>query len=121
MTQAIRASALLALVSMFFVGVTPRTGQADESQSFDSEATAAAAGWVANEEAQKPDRNIDLGWQNSNLAGVAAAGEGGGLLHRSGTLPIAFYADPTIGEFTLDDPLSASGKVSLFFNDFDGY
>ena len=78
-----------------------------ETQTFDSEASAASSGWIANEEGQNPDRDCDgcetdLGWKNSNFAGGVAAGEGGGLTHRSGGLPIGFYADTTIGELTLD-------------------
>ena len=97
----------------------------EETQTFDSEPSAAAAGWLANEEGQNPERDCDLcetdlGWKSSNNAG-AAAGEGGGLLHRSGTLPIGFYADTTIGELTLEQPISASGKVYLGNLDFDGH
>ena len=92
-----------------------------EFQSFDSEASASADGWLANDEAQNPDREIDLGYWSTNHAGGAAAGEGGGLLHRSFGLPIGFYADTTIGELTLDVPFMASGKVALQNIDFDGH
>jgi hypothetical protein len=81
---------------------------------------------MANEEGQNPDRECDLcetdlGWKGSNAAGGATTGEGGGLLHRSGGLPIGFYGDTTIGELTLDMPISASGKVTLVNTDFDGH
>jgi hypothetical protein len=91
-----------------------------ETQSFPSAATAQTAGWIANPEATNPDRQCndapcatDLGWKNSNFAGGAAAGEGGGLLHRSGGLPVGFYADTTVGTLSLDMPLTAKGKVAF--------
>jgi hypothetical protein len=93
----------------------------EETQTFDSEESAATDGWMFNEEGQNPERicrdgelcETNLGWKDSDIAGGADAGEGGGLVHRSGTLPVGFYADTTIGELTLDMPISASGKVSL--------
>jgi hypothetical protein len=105
--------------------VVPADGQGVETQTFDSEASAASAGWLANDEGQNPQRDCtdcvtDLGWKNSNHAG-AKAGEGGGLLHRSGSLPVGFYADTTIGELTLEQPIVASGKVALVDIDFDGH
>ena len=92
-----------------------------ETQSFDSSATAEAAGWIFNDEAQNDERicqndelcETDLGWMSSNNAGGEDAGEGGGLVHRSGGQPIGFYGDLSIGELNLDMAFSASGKVSL--------
>ena len=118
-----------------------------ETQTFDSEGSALAAGWFFNEEGQSTERfkegetegnrcredapcETNLGWKDSHFAGGADPGEGGGLVHRSGGLPIGFYADTTIGELTLDMPFSASGKVSLVninanghyhFGFFDGH
>ena len=114
--------ALVVCSSVVFV----RGAVGQETQTFDSEVSASSAGWVANEEGQNPDRECDLcetdlGWRASDFAGGAAAGEGGGLLHRSGGLPIGFYGDTTIGELTLDMPISASGKVALVNTDFDGH
>ena len=109
-------SCLASLAVALFV----RGAFGQETQTFDSEASAAAAGWVANDEAQNPDRNIALGWQDGNQAGGAAAGEGGGLTHRTGQLPIGFYADTSIGDLSFDTPLSASGKLRLVNTDFDG-
>lgn len=99
-----------------------------ETQSFPSAATAQTAGWIANPEATNPDRQCndapcatDLGWKDSKFAGGAAAGEGGGLLHRSGGLPVGFYADTTVGTLNLDMPLTAKGKVVFQDLGFDGH
>lgn len=54
-------------------------------------------------------------------ASADAAGEGGRLLHRSFGLPIGFYADTTIGELTLEMPFMAAGKLTLQNIDFDGH
>ena len=42
-------------------------------------------------------------------------------MHRSGGLPIGFYADTTIGDLTLEQPISASGRAYLGNVDFDGH
>ena len=109
------------IVLVTLAAMCPAAMAQTETQTFDNEAGAAAAGWLANEVAQDPVRNIDLGYKASNIAGGAAAGEGGGLLHRSFGLPIGFYADTTIGELTLDMPFMAAGKVALQNIDFDGH
>ena len=109
-----------------------------ETQTFDSEDSAAATGWTFNEEGQSTERYLEgetednrcrvdapcetnLGWKESNFAGGDSAGEGGGLVHRSGKLPVGFYADTTIGELTLDMPITASGKVSLHNMNANGH
>lgn len=109
-----------------------------ETQTFDSEGSAESAGWIFNEEGQSTERykegetegnrcredapcETNLGWKDSNFAGGADAGEGGGLVHRSGGLPIGFYADTSIGALTLDMPFSASGKVSLVNMNANGH
>lgn len=97
-----------------------------ETQRFDSEARTSAAGWMANDEGRRSRRGCrfcetDLGWKDTNLAGGAGAGEAGGVLHRSGGLPIGFYGDTTIGELTLDMPIAARGRVVLVNYDFDGH
>jgi hypothetical protein len=124
-----RFHATIVIPSILGIMLWSSTAQAQtETQTFDSAASAAAAGWLTNDEGMNPDRGCvdadcatDLGWKDSNLAGGAAAGEGGGLLHRSGDLPIGFYADTTIGELNLDMPFSASGKVALTNINFDGH
>lgn len=98
---------------------------ADETQTFDSAESAEADGWVFNDEAQNSARDCegcetDLGWRPSNNAG-GTEGEGGGLLHRSFSLPIGFYADVSIGELTLEMPFGAGGQLSLNNIDFDGH
>ena len=99
-----------------------------ETQTFESAASAETAGWLTNDEGRNEDRGCqddicatDLGWKDSNLAGGAAGGEGGGLLHRSGDLPIGFYADTTIGILNLEIPFFARGKVALANINFDGH
>ena len=97
--------------SIFYLMLTITGTQAQtETQTFDSAGSAENAGWIFNEEGQNSDRECqdgavcetNLGWKDSNSVGGAAAGEGGGLVHRSGGLPVGFYADTTIGELTLD-------------------
>ena len=109
-----------------------------ESQTFDSAASSEAAGWTFNDEGQSTERfdenevqdnrcsedapcETNLGWKSSNFAGGVDAGEGGGLVHRSGGLPVGFYADTTIGELNLDMPITASGKVSLVNMNANGH
>ena len=111
-----------AAVTLLFL-VRPASAQT-ETQTFDSELSAADAGWVANDEAQNPERDCadcltDLGWKNTGFAG-GSAGEAGGLLHRSGGLPVGYYGDLSIGALSLDMKIEASGKVVLINEDFDG-
>ncbi len=113
---------------MITAGHTHITNAQTESQSFASAASAQTAGWITNPEGANPERGCqdgpcatDLGWKNSRFAGGAAAGEGGGLLHRAGGLPVGFYADTTIGSLDLEKPLNAKGKVVLQDLGFDGH
>ena len=97
-----------------------------ETQSFASEETAQTAGWIFNDEGQNPARECDgcetdLSWKPTNFAGGAEAGEGGGLAHRSGGIPVGFYGDLSIGQLSLDDALMASGKITLVNTNFDGH
>ncbi len=122
----LRSYCLGSIGTLFLAVVGAALNAQEETQTFDSAESAEAAGWIFNEEAQNPERDCDgcetdLGWKDSNEAGGDAAGEGGGLLHRSFGLPIGFYADTTIGELTLDMPFSAKGKVGLANIDFDGH
>ena len=81
---AVLSIALLPLFSAFIQAQT-------ETQTFDSAASAEAAGWIFNEEGQSSERfdedeieenrcnedapcETDLGWKNSNNAGGANAG-----------------------------------------------
>lgn len=112
------------LLATVFLSGSSAHGQT-EAQAFVDEQSAQTAGWSFNDEGQNPARECtdcatDLGWKPTNIAGGAAAGEGGGSLHRSGTLPVGFYGDIAIGELTLDMRISATGKVGLVNRDFDG-
>ena len=137
-----KAACSLFMALLAFTHVQAQT----ETQTFASAESAEAAGWIFNSEGQSTERYMegeieenrcredapcetDLGWKPSNFAGGADDGEGGGLVHRSGGLPVGFYADTTIGELSLDMPITASGKVSLvnmnanghyYFGFFDG-
>ena len=82
---------------------------ATEMQSFDSEAAAAAAGWMGSNN-RDAGSGCDYGWSDSANAG-GTAGEAGGDFARYGTSN--WYADTTIGTLTLDDPMAASGTFRL--------
>ncbi len=90
-----------------------------ETQTFDSEASASAAGWT--EVGSRADGH-DFGFSDTNNAeGASGKGEGGGMVRRTGTDPHRYYADLTvggIGDLTTD--LHATGKVKLQNIDFDG-
>jgi len=124
-----RTWAPVALAAWMITASHARVGSAQtEAQSFASASSAQAAGWLTNPEGANPERGCqdgpcatDLGWKNSKFAGGAAAGEAGGLLHRSGGLPVGFYADTTIGSLNLDMALHAKGKVALQDLGFDGH
>ncbi len=90
-----------------------------KTQTFDSEASAAAGGWTGTDN-RVPAYGTDFGWSNSNLAaGASGAGEAGGYFPRH-TLPVGSYADVSIGTATLNQPLSASGKIVFFTENLDG-
>ena len=80
------AAVALSCVALVNANVLGQT----ETQSFDSSATAEAAGWIFNDEAQNDERicqndelcETDLGWKSSNNAGGEAAGEGAGIAHQ---------------------------------------
>ena len=87
-----------------------------ETQSFDSAESAAAAGWVA---VNTTVEGNDYGWSDSANAG-GVVGEAGGTVARATT--IDYYADTSIGELTLDDFMTASGKflVTNLSADYSG-
>jgi len=87
-----------------------------ETQSFDSDASAAAAGWVA---VNTTVEGNNYGWSDSANAG-GANGEAGGTVARATTTD--YYADTSIGVLTLDDFMTASGKflVTNLSPDYSG-
>ena len=82
-----------------------------EGQTFDSAASAAAAGWTGHLNTLADGNGVDLAWRNSSLAG-GTAGEAGGALPTR-TVQIAYYADTTLGgSLTEGDVLMASGRFT---------
>lgn len=83
-----------------------------ETATFDSEASAAAQGWVL----YKPEPVINyFGWTNTSYAG-GTPGEAGGTFQRIPDLGAGYYADTDLGGVLgLDDSLSASGRL-IFTN-----
>lgn len=87
--------------------------QPTEFQNFDSQASAQAGGWqTAN--TPNPDTFVDFGFSDSSNAEGTAAGEAGGRFSRT-QQEMSYYADLNIGEWTLEDPLHAEGR--LFWHD----
>ena len=91
-----------------------------ETQTFDSEISAEAAGWTGNMN-RDDGLGTDFGFSaTDNAGGSSGAGEAGGLFPRLQT-PVAFYGDTDLGgELTLDDVLAATGKFMISNLDFDG-
>jgi len=108
----------LLVAAVFGLGtIAFATRAAAESQSFDSEASASAAGWT---EFGSRINSFDFGFSATNNAeGASGAGEGGGLLARS--QPIGYYGDRTIGGSSdLSIDLHATGRVKFQNINFDG-
>lgn len=84
---------------------------ATETQNFDSEADAVAAGWTGllNRDV---DQTSDYGFSDSNNTG-GSSGEAGGVIP-FGTDELTYYADTSIGTLnTASDVLSASGRLTV--------
>lgn len=98
-------------VSMFLLGVGMAcTGAyaATESQSFDSSAAAAAAGWTVHANGT----DLGTGWSNTTNAGGASAGEAK-LYAGIDVGEASYYADTTVGTLNpATTALSASGWVN---------
>lgn len=109
MTRSV-ASAILASLVISFSSDAPLL-TATETQNFDSEADAVAAGWTGllNRDV---DQTTDYGFSDSNKAG-ASAGEGGGAVPFR-TNELTYYADTSIGILnTATDVISASGRLTI--------
>jgi hypothetical protein len=75
-----------------------------ETQTFDSSASAAAAGWTSF-------GSQGIGWSNSTNAGApSGAGEAGGQMTRSGNEQS--YRDTTVGALSMNDAISFSGAYA---------
>lgn len=87
-----------------------------ETQTFDTEATASAAGWT---ESGSRINNFDFGFSATNNAEGTAAGEGGGRIARSE--PLGYYGDLTVGGTSdLNVDLNASGRLKFQDSAYDG-
>jgi hypothetical protein len=101
------------------VNYTSNVGQ--ESQTFDSEASAIAAGWT---EQESRDGTNEFGYSATSNAG-GAPGEGGGFLARIGGNPggdgnQGLYGDVYSGGVSMTQNLSATGLMSLNATAGDG-
>ena len=95
------------------------SAQGVETQSFDSEISAEAAGWTGNGINRDVALGTDFGFSATDNAG-GSSGEAGGFFPRLQT-PVAFYGDTDLGgELTLDDVLAATGNFMISNLDFDG-
>ncbi len=83
-------------------------------ETFDTAALAACDGWV---EFLSRSNGFNFGFTNSQLAGGANIGEAGGLFTRKTNG--AYYADIFPGALTLNDNISASGKIIVPVLPFD--
>lgn len=118
MIRTIGTGLATALIAIALAGIADRAS-ASKTQTFDTEASAAADGWVGANN-RVPAYGTDFGWSDSNLAGGASgAGEAGGYFPRH-NLPVAYYADVEIGTASLNQPLVASGKIVFFTENLDG-
>ena len=87
-----------------------------ETQTFDSEASASAAGWT---EFGSRINNFDFGYSSTNHAEGTASGEGGGRIARSE--PLGYYADLTLGDVNdLSIDLHATGRLKFQDSNYDG-
>lgn len=106
-------------IGLLIASFSSRALARTETQSFDDEASATAAGWSGARNRDLAGPGTDFGFSASNLAGGAAAGKAGGTFPRL-KFPWAYYADTTIGSVTVANPLTASGKLYFENLTFDG-
>ena len=109
---------VLAVLALTCFGSTTGLAQT-ESQSFDSAQAAFEAGWGPSFNNRSEDINTDFGFSDTNMISGNGTGEAGGKFSRIFT-EVAFYGDLSIGEFLLDDPLHAEGKVRFDTVNFNG-
>lgn len=114
-TKLIAIAVLSALLAVWTSGAWA----ASETQLFNSEASATAAGWVGVEN-HNPTSMTDFGFSNTtNAGGLSLAGEAGGYFPRN-KLPTGYYADTTIGALNLENPLTVTGRIVFFSENLDG-
>lgn len=88
----------------------------EETQTFNDEAAAIAAGWT---EFGSRINNFDFGFSSTNHAEGTASGEGGGRIARSE--PLGYYGDLTIGDVNdLSIDLHATGRLKFQDSNYDG-
>jgi len=92
------------------LGSTPHANAGMESQTFDTEVSAAAAGWMGFNNGVNGNA---YGFSDTDFTGGASpAGEAGGTIAR--TTERSYYGDTSLGEIlTLDDPITASGEFNF--------
>jgi hypothetical protein len=117
----IRLIAAISFSSFLFGAPLFLSAQGLETQSFDSEILAEAAGWADNGLNRDNNLGTDFGFSaTDNAGGSSGIGEAGGFFPRLQT-PVAFYGDTDLGgELTLDDTLAATGNLMISNLDFDG-
>lgn len=94
---------------VFVDNLSYSTASGTETQTFDSQASASAAGWTGNAASTTSPNNF--GYSATSNAG-GAAGEAGGIISR-GSASAGYYADTTIGAVDMLSDLHASGRLSL--------
>ena len=106
-----------ALVAVLVLGLAA-VGQAAtmETQTFDSAASAAAAGWTGlGNVVSDPNAYYNFGFSNTdNTGGASPAGEAGGIFGRSKAY--AYYADTTLGgsgTVSLAEVITGSGEFTI--------
>ena len=134
MKKAVRRMALGAAVvaAAVFVGLAGVAGAALFTETFDSQASAAAHGWVAvdGDGPSNSDGGADLqaGWSVTELASSELpgdqSGEGRVRGSRGANTNMTYYADTDLGRtFSFADRFSASGRMdfgALSGNDYIG-
>ena len=117
--QTIILTGLLSLLLVLPAGA--QIPEPNESQNFDG---GLPADWLEFE-TRHPESSVDYGWDDGSGADyvtVNTIGDGpgwaGGIFTRN-ELDNSFFGDVTIGEFTLDDELHATGRV--VFDEMAGY
>ena len=113
----IRTTCFLAAMAVILPVKLVQAELPTETQTFDTEGSAAAAGWTGFQN-RLAELGMDAGWSVTNNAGTAG-GEAGGRFSRFGSDDgAAYYADTDLGgSFNIDglaqsgDTLKATGKV----------
>ncbi len=121
MRRTFRLIEAISFSSVLFGAPLLLSAQGLETQSFDSEISAEAAGWTGNGLNRDNNLGTDFGFSaTDNAGGSSGIGEAGGFFPRLQT-PVAFYGDTDLGgDLSLDDVLAATGNFMISNLDFDG-